>query len=111
MGVAVEFARKWRKTVVLKGAHTVIAEPDGKCRISPFANPGLATAGTGDILAGVIAGLMAQGLTSFDAASLGVYLHGEAGEKVKGEIGDAGMIASDLLPVLPKMIRQLRNRG
>ncbi|MHB8105216.1 MAG: NAD(P)H-hydrate dehydratase, partial [Dehalococcoidales bacterium] len=110
-GVALKFAKKWQKTVVLKGAFTVIAAADGKCRISPFANPGLASAGTGDVLAGTIAGLVAQGLKPFDAASLGVYLHGAAGDKIRDEIGDTGMIASDLLPALPLIIKQLKYRG
>jgi hydroxyethylthiazole kinase-like uncharacterized protein yjeF len=105
------FAAEWHQTIVLKGAYTVIATTDGGCRVSPFANPGLASAGTGDVLAGVIAGLAAQGLSPFDAASLGVYLHGKAGEAVKNEMGDAGMIASDLLPVLPKIIKRLKNGG
>ncbi len=109
-GVALKYAAKWQKTIVLKGAFTVIAAADGKCRISPFANPGLASAGTGDVLAGVIAGLKAQGLKSFDAASLGVYLHGAAGDKIKDEMGDTGMIASDLLPALPLVIKQLKSR-
>ena len=110
-GVARKFAAAWQKTVVLKGAYTVIAAPDGRCRISPFANPGLASAGTGDVLAGVIAGLAAQGLDLFDAASLGVYLHGAVGEKIRNELGDAGMLASDLLPALPVIIKQLKNSG
>jgi ADP-dependent NAD(P)H-hydrate dehydratase / NAD(P)H-hydrate epimerase len=105
---ALKYAAAWQKTVVLKGAFTVIAAPDGRCRISPFANPGLASAGTGDVLAGTIAGLTAQGLSSFDAASLGVYLHGAAGGKVSKEIGDTGMAASDLLPALPLTIKQLK---
>jgi NAD(P)H-hydrate epimerase len=107
-GTALKYAAEWQKTVVLKGAFTVIAAPDGRCRISPFANPGLASAGTGDVLAGVIAGLAAQGLLSFDAASLGVFLHAAAGEKVRKELGDAGMAASDLLPALPPVLKQLK---
>jgi hydroxyethylthiazole kinase-like uncharacterized protein yjeF len=110
-GVATRFAEKWQKTVVLKGAFTVIASADGKYRISPYANPGLASGGTGDVLAGAIAGLVAQGLNPYDAASMGVYLHGAAGEKVKSELGDAGMIASDLLPAIPMIIKQLKERG
>jgi ADP-dependent NAD(P)H-hydrate dehydratase / NAD(P)H-hydrate epimerase len=109
-GTALTWAKKWRRTVVLKGAFTVIAAPDGRCRISPYANPGLATAGTGDVLAGVITGLAAQRLDLFDAACLGVYLHGEAGEKVRAEMGETGMLASDLLPVLPKVIKELKAR-
>jgi NAD(P)H-hydrate epimerase len=110
-GAARKFAAAWQKMVVLKGAYTVIAAPDGRCRISPFANPGLASAGTGDVLAGVIAGLAAQGLDLFNAASLGVYLHGAAGEKIRNELGDTGMLASDLLPALPVIIKQLKNSG
>ena len=108
VGTARKYAREWRKTIVLKGAFTVIASPDGVCRISPFANPGLASGGTGDVLAGAIAGLLAQGLSPFDAAALGVYLHGKAAEVVKDVLGDTGMLASDLLPVLPVAIKQLR---
>ena len=98
----------WKKTVVLKGAYTVIATSDGQSRISPIANPGLASAGTGDVLSGAIAGLLAQGLSLFDAAALGVYLHAEAGEMVRAKLGDTGMIATDLLPALPQVIKQLR---
>ncbi len=108
-GVARKFAAAWGKTVVLKGAYTVIAAPDGRCRVSPFANPGLASAGTGDVLSGCIAGLAAQGLPLFEAASLGVYLHGLAGEMVRDALGDAGMLASDLLPVLPLAIKKLKD--
>tara|TARA_B100000315_G_scaffold229960_1_gene239954 strand:+ start:15904 stop:17487 length:1584 start_codon:yes stop_codon:yes gene_type:complete len=102
------FASGWHSVVVLKGAHTVIAHPDGDAVLSPFANPGLATAGTGDVLAGAIAGLLSQSLSRGDAAKLGVYIHGLAGERVRDDMGDTGMIASDLLPVLPKVIRDLR---
>jgi hydroxyethylthiazole kinase-like uncharacterized protein yjeF len=108
VGTAQELAHKWRKTIVLKGAYTVVATPDGQAKISAIANPGLASAGTGDVLSGVIAGLRAQGLTPYDAAALGVYLHAEAGEMVKARLGDAGMIASDLLPELPLIIKQLK---
>jgi NAD(P)H-hydrate epimerase len=105
-----DMASEWKKTVILKGAYTVIAAPDGRCRVCPVANPGLASAGTGDVLAGVVAGLLAQGMNAFDAASLGVWLHAGAGESVKTELGDAGMIASDLLPVLPRVIKELKER-
>jgi NAD(P)H-hydrate epimerase len=111
LGVARRFAAEWHQTIVLKGAYTVIATTDGRCRVSPFASPGLASAGTGDVLAGCIAGLIAQGLSPFDAASLGVYLHGEAGEMIRNVLGDAGMIASDLLPALPVTIKSLKNLG
>ena len=111
LSVASEAATLWHKTVVLKGAYTVVAAPDGRIRINPSANPGLASAGTGDVLAGAIAGLAAQGLSPFDAAVAGVFLHSQAGEIVKGELGDAGMIASDLLPVLPTVIKNIKKVG
>ncbi|MBI4267528.1 MAG: NAD(P)H-hydrate dehydratase [Chloroflexi bacterium] len=111
MGIAKKIANEFNKTVVLKGAYTVIAAPDGRCCVSPMANPGLASAGTGDVLAGTIAGLRAQGLNLFDAAACGVYLHGKAGEIVRDRLGDAGMTASDLPPVLPLAIKQLQENG
>ena len=108
---ALEAAELWNKTVVLKGAHTVVAHSDGSAMLSPFANPALATAGTGDVLAGAIVGLLAQGASLEDAAQLGVYLHALAGERVSGELGDTGLLASDLLPALPRTIRDLRGGG
>jgi len=108
VGIAKKLALEWHKTIVLKGAYTVIATPEGHSKVSPIANPGLASAGTGDVLTGAIAGLVAQGLSLFDAAALGVYFHGKAGEMVKNIIGDAGMIATDLLPALPLVIKQLK---
>ncbi len=111
LGVAKKAAQEWHKTVVLKGAYTVIAAPDGRSMVRPFANPGLASAGTGDVLAGVIAGLAAQGVPLFEAAACGVYLHGKAGEMVKDKLGDAGMVASDLLPALPLVIKQLKEKS
>ena len=108
---ALAAAARWNKTVVLKGAHTVVAHPDGAAMLSPFANPALATAGTGDVLAGTIVGLLAQRATLEDAAQLGVYLHALAGERVCGEIGNTGVLASDLLPALPRAIRDLRRGG
>ncbi|MDD5398124.1 MAG: NAD(P)H-hydrate dehydratase [Dehalococcoidia bacterium] len=103
-------AAHWGKIVVLKGAYTIIADPVGRVRISDYASAGLASAGTGDVLAGAIAGLAGQGMPLFDAAVLGVYLHAAAGEMVKREMGDAGMLATDLLPALPKAIRELKEK-
>lgn len=105
---AEQAARTWRQVVVLKGATTVVASPEGETALHDGANPALATAGTGDVLSGVIAGLLAQGLAPFDAAVLGVYLHGAAGRLVRDELGDAGVLASDLLPRLPLAIKNLR---
>ena len=89
-------AAEWRQVVVLKGARTVIADPDGGVAVAPFSNPALSTGGTGDVLAGTIGSLLAQGLQPFAAAQLGVYLHGLAGEAVSERVGDAGLLASDL---------------
>ena len=111
VGAAVDAARRWGKTVVLKGAHTVVAAPDGSAMLSPFANPALASAGTGDVLAGSVAGLLAQGLDLRTAAALGVYLHGTAAELVSDDLGDAGLLASDLLPALPRAIRNVKQKG
>ena len=100
-------AQGWGQVVVLKGARTVIAAPDGAVAIAPFENPGLATGGTGDVLAGAIGSLLAQGLEPFAAARLGVYLHGAAGEAVRERLGDAGMLASDLPDALAIARRRL----
>jgi hydroxyethylthiazole kinase-like uncharacterized protein yjeF len=89
-------AETWRQVVVLKGAKTVIAAPDGSVAVAPFENPALATGGTGDVLSGTIGSLLAQGLAPYTAARLGVYLHGLAGESVRERLGDAGLLASDL---------------
>ena len=104
-----EYAARWNKTVILKGANTIIASPNGKAKINAVCNPGLASAGTGDVLAGTIAGLLAQGLSYADAAACGAYLHSAAADWVRDEMGDMGMIASDLLPALPKVIKNIRN--
>jgi hydroxyethylthiazole kinase-like uncharacterized protein yjeF len=89
-------AMTWGQVVVLKGARTVIAAPDGSVSVAPFENPALATGGTGDVLSGTIGAFLAQGLAPYDAARLGVYIHGLAGEQVRERIGDAGLLASDL---------------
>jgi NAD(P)H-hydrate epimerase len=104
-------ARAWGQTVVLKGAYTVVAAPDGRAAVNPYANPALASAGTGDVLAGAIAGLLAQGLPPFEAACCGVYLHAAAAEGLRGDSGDAGLLAGDLLPELPRTMRELKGLG
>jgi hydroxyethylthiazole kinase-like uncharacterized protein yjeF len=109
-GIARSMAAKWNKTIVLKGAYTVVASPQGRVKTSLAANPGLASAGTGDVLSGAIAGLVAQGLPLFDAAACGVYLHTEAGELVRARLGDAGMLAGDLPPELPLVIKRLKGK-
>ena len=159
IATAIEAAERWGCVVVLKGAHTVVAQSvrpvlgtlrqaqgergeriGGSASVSPFANPALASAGTGDVLAGAIAGLLAQGLDPMDAAALGVYLHGAAAEVVArrsrrgrpsrnrhchgnrrkatpirhsresgnpGRRGGTGLLASDLLPALPRAMAAL----
>lgn len=105
---ATEAASRFDATVVLKGAATLIATPDGQMRISPWVNSGLAKAGTGDVLAGLLAGLLAQTPGSpFDAASLAVYLHGLAGEIARDSIGERGMTAGDVADAVPAAFRQL----
>lgn len=103
--VATDAAAQWKQVVVLKGAHTVIAAPNGRAAISPHANPLLATAGTGDVLAGVIAGLLAQGLDPFDAAACGVFLHGLAAQELSQDLGDRGLLAGELLAAIPRATR------
>lgn len=107
--ITIDAAVRWGQVVVLKGASTVIAAPDGRSVVHAMGNPALATAGTGDVLAGVIVGLLAQGVALYDAAVLGVYLHSQAGLLVREELGEAGAMAGDLLAKLPLAIKQLRS--
>jgi ADP-dependent NAD(P)H-hydrate dehydratase / NAD(P)H-hydrate epimerase len=109
--LAATAAREWKAVVVLKGARTVVAAPDGQVSEDPHEVPALATGGTGDVLGGLIAGFIAQGLDPFTAAVSGVYVHGEAGRRIAARIGDAGLLASDLLeeiPVVQKLLREGR---
>lgn len=101
MRTARDHAQRWGVVLVLKGAGTVIAAPDGRMSINPTGGPNLATAGTGDVLSGVIGGLLAQGADPFDAAVGGAYLHGRAGDILRRDQGDVGTIAGDLLPMIP----------
>ncbi|HVH66113.1 MAG TPA: NAD(P)H-hydrate dehydratase [Candidatus Acidoferrum sp.] len=107
-GLASRFAKIWNKVVVLKGADTVIAAPDGRITLNEVSTPALASGGTGDVLAGVIAGLMAQGLQPFEAAVTGVHLHSLAGVDLEASIGQAGVLASDLLLQIPRVMERLR---
>ncbi len=115
-GFARRWASHWGVTVALKGAYTVVAAPgdanaEGIVRVAPFSNPGLASGGTGDVLSGIIVGLMAQGLSPNEATCCGVFLHGHAGESVRRRLGDSGMVASDLLDELPGSLNHLRRVG
>ena len=100
VGVARQAAGEWGCIVVLKGARTVVAFPDGEIYINTTGNAGMATGGTGDVLTGIIAGLIAQGMSSHDAALAGVYVHGLAGD-VAAQGGMVGMTALDLLKAVP----------
>jgi ADP-dependent NAD(P)H-hydrate dehydratase / NAD(P)H-hydrate epimerase len=99
---------RWRQVVVLKGARTVIAGPDAELLRSDVATPSLATAGSGDVLAGSIGAFLAAGCSAFDAAACGVAVHGAAGLLAERRIGRAGVIARDLAALLPEAIEQLR---
>ncbi len=107
--LAREKAAAWKAVILLKGPYTVIAHPDGRLAVLPVATPALATAGTGDVLAGAVTGFLAQGLDPFDAACLGAWIHGRAGEFCEDEIGLAGVLAGDLLPYLPAAMNELRH--
>lgn len=111
VNIAKKFAAQWQQIVVLKGAHTVVASPDGRATLLPFATPALATAGTGDVLAGTIVAMLAQGLKPYDAALVGAYLHGLAGTIAEHEIGKAGAVASDVLARLPEALRRVKRES
>ncbi len=103
---AKEFAKRYKVVVVLKGHHTVVASYDGSVYINDTGNPGMASGGCGDVLTGMIAGLLGQRLSLFDAARLGVYLHGLAGDLAAQEKGTIGLIATDLADRIPQAIRE-----
>ena len=100
--VAGQAAQDWEQVVLLKGAYTVIAAPDGRRALLPFANPILAVGGSGDVLAGVIAAYLAQGLEPYEAAVLGGYLHGAAAELASASFGNAGLLAGELAGWIPE---------
>jgi hydroxyethylthiazole kinase-like uncharacterized protein yjeF len=106
IGTAGRFAQRHGVILVLKGARTVIARPDGEVAICPTGNPGMATAGTGDVLTGMIAGFLAQGLSPWEAACVGTYFHGFAGDLAAAERGPAGMTARDLIERIPYALTQ-----
>lgn len=98
--IAIQFAKAWNAVVVLKGAHTVIAGPDGRCAVNPTGNPGLSRGGSGDVLAGMTSALLACGLPAFEAAACAVYLHGAAADRAAALHGETGMLPHDLLDAL-----------
>jgi NAD(P)H-hydrate epimerase len=101
-------ASQWGQVVVLKGPHTVVAGPDGTVLRSDVATPSLATAGSGDVLAGVIGALLAAGCSPLFAAGCGVAVHGTAGLLAQERIGRSGVIAGDIASLLPEAAERLR---
>lgn len=101
---AKKYAKLWGVTLLLKGNGTVIASPDGRIHINPTGNSGMATGGMGDVLAGMIGSFMGQGLDGYNAAVLAAFLHGYAGDIAKREIGEFGMLAGDVVKLIPKAI-------
>ncbi|MBI5701324.1 NAD(P)H-hydrate dehydratase [Candidatus Saganbacteria bacterium] len=103
--IAKEFSKKWNAIIVLKGYNTVVASPFGLEYVNKTGNPGMATAGSGDVLTGIIASFVGQGLPIFDAVCLAVNIHGIAGDLSKKDKGEYGMIASDIIENIPYAIR------
>ena len=104
-GIASRYAKRWGCVLVLKGDRTVVASPTGKIYVNTTGNPGMATAGSGDVLTGMIAAFLAQGLNSFEAAQFAVYLHGKAGDLARREGSKAGLIASDIISKIPFVLK------
>jgi ADP-dependent NAD(P)H-hydrate dehydratase / NAD(P)H-hydrate epimerase len=107
--MAREFAKRYRVVVVLKGAHTAICAPDGMAYFNSSGNPGMATGGSGDVLTGIITGLLAQKYAPLEAAALGVFVHGLAGDIAAEKKGKTAIIAGDLIECLPKAFKILEN--
>lgn len=100
------YAQKWNAVVVLKGSCTVVAAPDGRVRVNPTGNPGLARGGSGDVLSGMTAALLACGLPAFEAAACAVYLHGAAADRAAAVLGEYGMLPHDILPQLGRIFAE-----
>ncbi len=104
VNVARTFSKQWGVITVLKGSRTIIASPEGEIYINTTGNPGMATGGSGDVLTGVIAGLIGQGLKPLDASIAGVHLHGLCGDRIAARKGEYGMIAGDLVQEIPYVL-------
>ncbi|MCX5715438.1 MAG: NAD(P)H-hydrate dehydratase [Candidatus Omnitrophica bacterium] len=104
--VAKAFAKKYNVVLVLKGSRTIVANSQGSIYINRTGNPGMATGGTGDVLTGIIASFIGQGLSLYEAAKLGVYVHGLAGDIVAKEKGQLSLTATDLLKALPEVLKK-----
>ncbi|MEK6711348.1 MAG: NAD(P)H-hydrate dehydratase [Nitrospinota bacterium] len=111
IAAALTFATRHQTPLALKGWGTIVATPEGEAWINPTGNAALATAGTGDVLSGIVGGLLAQGLASEAALVAGVYLHGLAGDLAAQRMGEAGVTATDLLPLIPLARKQVLDRA
>ncbi len=108
--VALDFAKRYNVTLVLKGHNTVVAHPDHKAYVNKTGNPGMATAGSGDVLCGIIGSFLAQGASPYEAAKQGVYLHGLAGDLAARKIGEVSLIAGDILKKIPAATKRFKAR-
>jgi NAD(P)H-hydrate epimerase len=107
--IAAKYAKQWGHVVVLKGAFTVVAAPDGRIAVLPFASSALARAGTGDVLAGLIVGLRAQGVEAFESAVAGAWIHARAGLSALSEVGSAAsVLAGDVLDYVNDVMGELQ---
>jgi NAD(P)H-hydrate epimerase len=104
-------AKRIGVTIVLKGAPTIIASKDGSAILNSTGNPGMATAGTGDVLSGIIAGLWAQRMSDTEAAWAGVYLHGLSGDTIAKKIGERSLVANDIIEYLPSALQSVEVGG
>ncbi len=109
--VARDFAQTYGQILILKGADSLVATPGGEVFINLTGNPGMATGGMGDVLTGMVGGFLAQGLVPLEAAKIGVFLHGLAGDWVAHQKGERGMAATDLMEVIPRLLRALARQS
>ena len=106
-----ELATYLQSYIIIKGSWSTVVTPEGNCYFNPTGNPGMATAGSGDVLTGILAALLAQGYTQEDACRLGVYVHGLAGDIAAEEKGEIGTTSSDLIDALPASMEEInRNK-
>lgn len=109
LNLAIGFASQWNVVLVLKGQHTIVTN-GGRVFVNGTGNPGMATGGTGDVLTGLVAALIAQGMTAFDAAVLGTWVHGRAGDMAADAVGMTALCATDVLSYLPMALRDVERR-
>lgn len=107
LSLALKFAREYKSYLLLKGHNSIVANPDGTAYINPTGNPAMATAGAGDVLTGAVAGLIAQNVEPYMAAVAGAYIHGFAGDLAAEEIGERGVIASDIIKRIPRVLEEV----